>query len=161
MASTASRPLAMRTDEVGEVRDADRLHALILHRFERTGRRERFNHGRVEPAVDESPRLVVALIGGDRPGHVRRAALVELDLEHAHELARAGQSVGHRRGVHHRFSLPAATSPAAAIGAGSDTTAGAGRRRTSSRNPTTPPANAIEAVTVHPRWYAASTCAGE
>ena len=107
--------------------------------------------GRIQPSVHESPRLVVALVGGDRAVDARRAALVELDLEQAQKLAPGGQLVGHGRRVHHRFSLPGGDEPGAvATGAGSDAIAGA-RRRTSSRKPTMPPANAIAAITVHPR----------
>ena len=94
VATTSSRPLAVRAQEVGEVRDADGLHALVLDRLERAGRRERLDRRRVEPAVDEPPRLVVALVGRDRSRDASRAALVELDLEQAHELAPSGLADG-------------------------------------------------------------------
>jgi hypothetical protein len=38
-----------------------------------------------------SPRLVVAFVGGDRPRHAGGCALLELDVEQRHELARVGE----------------------------------------------------------------------
>ena len=61
-------------------------------------------------------------------------------------------------GFRHRFSPPMATSSPVGLAADSDTLAGASDaidavgRRTSRRNPTIPPANAIAAITVQARW---------
>jgi hypothetical protein len=59
----------------------------ILDGLERAGRGERLDHGRVETAVDDPPRLVVTLVGGDWAAHARRGDLVELDVEQLQQLA--------------------------------------------------------------------------
>jgi hypothetical protein len=67
-----------------------------LHRLERASRRNCLDDGRVEPAVDDSPRLVVALVGGNRAAHPRRGDLLEPDVEQIHQLAGLA---GHQAGV--------------------------------------------------------------
>ena len=58
-------PRPVWAQEVGDVRDPDSLLAAVLDRLVSTGGRKGLDHGGVEPAVNESPGLVVALVGGD------------------------------------------------------------------------------------------------
>jgi hypothetical protein len=85
---------AVRPHKVGGIQDADCMLGAVLDRLERARRRERLDDSRVEPAVDDSPRLMVALVGGDRAAHARRGDLVEPDVEQFHQLA--SLSRGHR-----------------------------------------------------------------
>jgi hypothetical protein len=79
----------MRTQEVRRVRDADRLTASVPDRLVGADRRERLDRRRVEAAVHDAPRLVVALVGGDRAAHARRRCLIETCVEQVEQVARA------------------------------------------------------------------------
>jgi hypothetical protein len=78
----------MGPQEVGGVGDADRLLAAVLDRLVRAYRREGLDHGGVQAAVNDAPRLVVAFVGGDRPGDARGRGVVEARGEQLQQLAR-------------------------------------------------------------------------
>ena len=56
---------AVGAEEVRSVRDPDSLLAAMVDRLERAGGREGLDYGCVETAVDDSPGLMVAFVGGD------------------------------------------------------------------------------------------------
>jgi hypothetical protein len=77
----------VRAHEVGDVGDADRSLSAVLDGLGGAERRERLDRARVQAAVNDSPRLVVALICGDRATDSGRLQVVELDLQQLHQVA--------------------------------------------------------------------------
>jgi hypothetical protein len=77
----------VRTQEVRCIRDADRMLTATLDGLECARGGERLDHRRVQATMDEAPRLVMALVGGDRAAHARHGDLLELDVEQLHQLA--------------------------------------------------------------------------
>jgi hypothetical protein len=77
-------PASMRAQEVAGVGDAYCVLTAVLHRGVGANGREGLDRCGVEPSVHDSPRLVVAFVGGDRAAHACRRALVELDVEQRH-----------------------------------------------------------------------------
>ena len=107
---TLSRPLSVRAHEVGGVVDPDRLLTAIFDGLEGAGCGERLDRRRIQAAVHESPRLVVALVGGDRPTDAGRANFLDVDLEQLHQLARGDQRRDLIAGAHTRCRIVAGIS---------------------------------------------------
>lgn len=80
-----TRPVG--TNEIGGIVDADRAHPLVVDGGNRARSRERLDDGGVEPAVNDSGRLVVSLVDADRAADPGGRHLVEVDVEQLEERA--------------------------------------------------------------------------
>src|SRR5512144_399652 len=94
---------SVRSHEVGDIRDSDRLLALVLDALVGAGRRERLDRRCEETPMHDTPGLVVSFVGGDRTADLGPRDLVALDLKPGHQVARC-REVGHRTLLN---SLPA------------------------------------------------------
>jgi hypothetical protein len=70
----------MRPQKVSAVGDANGLLPAALHRLKGARSRERLDRGRVQPAVNKAPWLMVALVRGDRAAERRSRARQRSEL---------------------------------------------------------------------------------
>lgn len=117
-ASNTQTPRAVGAHDLGDVAHPDDLLSGVLNGQECTDRREGFDRRAVEAAVDQSPRVVVALVGPDRPADTQRRRLVKVGIDQPQEFAAVQR--GGRFGCHAHCLHPLTLAAGASAARGAD-----------------------------------------